>query len=257
MIYSSDSSSDSESQDKLSNGASKQGTELAGLFDPGTSVRSTSKLSVLSHVHAQGLQVEASFPRSSMDPLWTRLDLTLTNRRSIPLAGLSVQSPSSSYPKLQPFTPIATVPPSKEVITHVLINCGGQWGQPLRLEFRTDQGVFPAQVQLPIGELLRPSVLTVSSFDELKRTTLGGMHEAYRIISATSKNAAALATKLQQGANVQAVAQREPWPLRFVGALPGEKGAIVLITMDTSRITVNSEDPMLANRLIEELRELF
>lgn len=213
---------------------------------------------LLSHVHGNGLQVDNLFPRSSSEPGIVYVKLVLTNRRAVEFNRISmrVEQKSNIGITATTFGEIPNLTPGDRCDRQIALSHNGCWNQGLSMKFITDKGTFSAVLKPPIGELVQPLQISIEHFDQLRENALSGMHQVSFASELGQLEQQKLSVGIMKVINVFELPRKsDESTARFAGQLSAEKAVRVLVTIEQQWIFINTDDPMLSNRLVEDLKK--
>mmetsp|Transcript_49205 Transcript_49205/g.67077 ORF Transcript_49205/g.67077 Transcript_49205/m.67077 type:complete len:657 (+) Transcript_49205:35-2005(+) len=189
-----------------------------------------------------GLQVEYQFPRgASSTPTQGRLTihLILRNCRDGPIKRIRVTPKDISVK----FTGPAEFPllPSQESVTAVFNVDAAQ--RDVRLEIRTERGIYPATFNVPQEELICPMVLDIAGFDAASKS-LGTFNMAKSSVSFPNDTAVEeVPRRICETINVAQVTESD-WEISGKGMWAGvlhtgvnQERVLVMVTLDQAKTT--------------------
>jgi hypothetical protein len=134
--------------------------------------------------------------------------------------------------------------------------------QPVKFAISTNQGEYLVSITPPIGELLRPSSLSLEEFSELERK-LKGMNEAVDHVTLTDIDgqSESIHRRILECAYLSTVEDdMEEGKLRFSGrTMTDDVPLLFSVDIDKSaakaRLTVNCENTVLSSMLLKQLKK--
>jgi len=222
-----------------------QSSELELVFRP-----------LLSHVHADGLDVERAFRREIAPrlPGTNTAVLRITNRRSQALSDIHMKEVEN----MTSFPEIPSLAPGESMQVEIEVQFQGRANHPCQFTIVTDRGAFSVGLEAPFGELVRPAAdsLADKAFQELTKS-LTGMHlstkqwNAKERESVGSLSEAVLLDRLSHAANL-AVATGPEGTVRGAGRLLSDPSVNVIVSIGAD-LQVASDNFMFASGLLNEI----
>ena len=224
----------------------------------GGSAEAAGTIELLSYTNGAGLQIDCKFAReaSMYSAAMNFLQLTLSNRKAQVINRIRVVTTQTTQ-QVVPFPEVPMLPAGQSLSVQLHIDFAGSTNAA-QFAVQTDGGMFPVVVTPPIGELMRPFVISEPDFGTM-RARLSGMQEnsAKFIASggATSVPDAVLrscnvAMVVGSGADIATSGRA-----LFAGeTLRGGQKLLVSVQVDPMSgqgvVTVNCEDPMFGSALV-------
>lgn len=211
---------------------------------------------LLSRASGNGLSVHYRYSRtpSIYSPRMTSLELTFHNHGPEELREIHVPDARLGLLEVKGIPRTCVLPPGGSFVATVGVDFD-ESTRPATLEVRLGDSLrYPVCVKPTAGEILRPVVISLPAFLE-QQGRLRGMNENACPLEPT--DAIAVDRRVQDAANVLAVAPAEPGVFRFAGQTLSTR-SLVLITVRTGEsasLTINCEKMVIGSMLLKELKE--
>ncbi|XP_064481144.1 AP-3 complex subunit beta-2-like [Ornithodoros turicata] len=208
---------------------------------------------LLNKVAGKGLSLHFRYSRtpSMFSPRFTSLELTFCNHSSEELGDIHIPDTDS----VKGVHLGITLAPGASSTTAIGLDFK-ESTQPVTLEVRIgDKATHSTSIKPPIGEILRPVIISAAAFAE-HRGRLRGMNEHSCELSQLTDT---VTEAVYRVANVLAVEPQDSNMFRYAGQTLST-GSLVLVTVttgDKACLTINCDKMVIASMLLKELKEVL